>query len=336
MTKRDYYEILGVAKTAKQDEIKSAYRKLALELHPDRNPDNPEAEEKFKELSEAYEVLSNVDKRKQYDRFGHKTNGRFVDYDNDFSFNYRQNIVRKGDNIIFNLSLTLEDIYNGFSRTYRYKKNDKCGDCDGFGGHGEKDCPKCHGRGVIAVSFRIPFGGEIKQFVPCDVCDGIGKTYETQCGTCSGSGTAPKEEEVVINLPKGVVAGMTFSRQGMGNYIRHGSAGDLLIIVNEANHNKFLRRGDNLHMNLKLNYPQFVLGDKVEIDTIEGKKIKVTIPEHTNVGANLKVAGKGMVSYDNNDRRGDLIIELDIEIPKKLTQKAKELVENLREELKKD
>ena len=331
MKKRDYYEILGVNKKSSYDEIKKAYRKLALEYHPDKNPNNPEAEEKFKEVAEAYEVLSDPDKKRNYDTYGHSTNGNYVNYERDFGFRHR-NTVKFGDNIVFNMRLSLEDIFNGVNKQYKYTRKSSCDDCGGKGGHDEKTCPKCNGNGAVGQTIETPFGF-IKQVFQCDLCDGMGFTYNTECSTCRGNGVVDKEEVVSIELPLGVRSGMIYSIGEMGHAIRGGRSGDLHVNISEIPHKIFIREGNNLRKKLKLSYPQFVLGDKVDVETIDGSNIRVTIPEYSDVGSNLKVKNKGLPQY-NTDDRGDLILELEIDMPKSVDGETKKIIEKLNKKLK--
>jgi molecular chaperone DnaJ len=329
MAKKDYYEILGVKKDASSDEIKKAYRTLAKEWHPDKNQGNKEAEEKFKEISEAYEHLSDKDKKAKYDRFGHSSNGGYRE--NPFAEHFRnaKRQVRVGENMTLVLKLTLEEIYNGVKKRYKYKRTQSCGGCNGHGGTGTHDCKTCGGSGVVIKVMNTPFG-YIQQSFSCNACDGVGTTYEVKCDTCSGSGVNEVEETIEIDVPHGVFNGMTFVMQGKGHAVRSGQTGDLHINVMELQHKIFARLNNDLKMNLKLSYPQLVLGDKVEIDTIDGGKIRVNIPPLSDVGTNLKIQNKGLKPYEA-ESRGDLIINLTIEMPKILSDSEKELLEKLKD-----
>lgn len=321
MSRKDYYKILNVAKDATVDDIKKSYRELAKKYHPDKNPNNTEAEEKFKEISEAYEVLSDADKRKKYDN-----NDRFSGFD--FSGMRGNRAIRVGENIRLNIKLTLEEIFSGVKKTYRYKRNDFCSSCDGHGGKDVDVCKTCNGTGAVMQVFNTPIG-QVRQAFDCPHCSGIGETYKTKCGDCNGSGVKSIEDTIEIDIPSGVFDGATFAVGGKGHAIRSGRHGDLYCVVNEIPHHKFVRDGNNLKTNLKLSYPQLVLGDKVEIETIEGGKIRVNIPEHSQVDTNLKVVGKGMTEFKNNNR-GDLIINIGVNIPKKIDEETKELLEKLK------
>ena len=330
MSKKDYYEVLGVKKNASDDEIKKAYRNLAKQYHPDKNPDDKEAEEKFKEASEAYEYLSDNEKRSNYDRFGHNTRGRTSrnPFDDFFRGRQREKPQRVGANLSLTLKLTLEEIYHGTKKTCKYNRNVSCVDCEGKGGSGVKECSECNGTGTIIQTLNTPVG-VFQQQSTCYVCNGEGSTYNESCQTCSGSGVQSTEETIDIDVPHGVFNGMTFVMGGKGHAIKNGQSGNLLVNVIELKHEIFARYNDELNMVLKLSYPQLVLGDKVEIPTIEGGRIRVTIPPYSEVGGKLKIQGKGLKPY-KQETRGDMIIELGIEIPKSITNEEKEILEKLK------
>jgi molecular chaperone DnaJ len=338
MKKRDYYEILGLKKGATSDEIKKKYRKLAKELHPDVNPDNKSAEESFKEVSEAYEILSDADKKQNYDQFGHdgaKNSGR-----NPFGFNphdifgaFQHPVERFGENMSLLVKLTLEEIYTGTTKKYKYARNAMCGGCHGHGGTDIDDCDTCGGSGVINRIYNTPMG-MMQQTAHCSVCNGSGKTYVKECGVCHGNGTTAVEETIDVKLPSGVLEGMSFVMSGKGQGIKSGKNGDLIIKIMETPHKTFVRSNNDLKMTIKLSYPQLILGDKVEIDTIEGGKIRVTIPEYSDVGTSLRVQNKGMKGM-NNDLRVDIVINLGVDIPKEVDDETKSLLIDLKEKLQK-
>jgi molecular chaperone DnaJ len=325
MSKGDYYEILGVKREASIDEIKKAYRRLAKELHPDVNPDNKEAEERFKEVSEAYEHLSDQTKRAKYDQFGHNVgSGRHSSrYEHVMR---RQPVV--GETMSLLLKLTLEEIYSGVKKHYKYKRNDKCDTCSGIGGTDIQNCGTCGGNGVVASQINTPFGN-FTQVLPCNACGGNGTTYKIECKTCKGSGVKSVEETINVDIPSGVQEGMTFVMAGKGHAVKGGECGDLHINIMELPHKQYSRSGSDLKMNLKLSYSQLVLGDKVDIDTIDGGKIRITVPEYSDVGTNLKVQNKGLKPY-NKDTRGDIIITLGISIPKEINETMKDLLTKLK------
>lgn len=332
--KKDYYDILGLTKSASDADIKKAYRQLAKEFHPDKNPNNKEAEDKFKEISEAYEVLGNEEKRNRYDNYGHNNNSRFEDFFNQ-AFNMRRGKpIRQGGHLSVNVAVTLEEIYTGITRKYKYKKNESCVDCDGHGGHDILECPMCNGSGQTVRVTQTPVGF-MQEISKCTTCDGVGTTYKTACKTCNGSGLETVEVEVDVIVPSGAEHGTFFVMAGRGNAIRSGVSGDLYIKIHELSNKVFTRMGNDLRMNLKLSYPQLVLGDKVEITTIDGNKIRVTIPSHSEVGSNLKVKTKGMKIL-HSENTGDLYIVLDVKIPKTVTEEEIQLLEKLEEILNKE
>lgn len=334
MNKRDYYEVLGLTKKASANEIKKAYRKLAKELHPDVNPDDKEAEDKFKEVSEAYEHLSDETKKAKYDRFGHNAD-RFgsagVNMDEvfkGFSHIFDQP-VRKGQNLRVNIKLTLEEVYSGAKKNYKYTRDVKCTDCNGHGGHHVHDCEVCSGAGQVIRQIRTGFG-IMQQQMPCHACHGIGLKYTTECNTCKGSGLKKEQEIAELELPTGLDETMEFAIREKGNAIKSGSYGDLYCSFTILPHKTFVRNGNDLKMKLKLPYHQLVLGDKVDIETIEGSKIRITIKELSDAETILKIAGKGLKPY-GKETRGDLIITLGLLVPKDMDDKTKEAVMKLKE-----
>jgi molecular chaperone DnaJ len=338
MSKRDYYEVLGLSKTATADEIKKAYRKLAKEFHPDKNAGDKEAEEKFKEISEAYEHLSDENKKAKYDRFGHsggndtgfnpfRTRNPFSGF-NPFGNDFTQT-QRVGANMSLLLKLSLEEIFNGVKKTYKYTRNVSCHTCEGHGGTDVHECSTCNGSGSVTQVYNTPIG-YVQQQSTCTICDGVGKTYKTKCNTCNGSGLEKKEETIEVEVPAGVQEGMTFVMSGKGHGVKSGIEGDLHIKVMELPHSVFTRNGADLKMNLKLSYPQLVLGDKVEIETIENSKIRISVPEGSDVGSNLRIPNKGTKIY-GKEGRGDLIINLGVDIPKKPSDKLKSAIIDLKE-----
>ena len=337
MNKRDYYEVLGVTKKASENEIKKAYRKLAKELHPDVNPNNKEAEDKFKEVSEAYEHLSDKDKKAHYDQFGHQQQGGrrggFNMHDmgevfRGFSHIFNQP-TRRGQNLRVNIKLTLEEVYAGVKKSYKYLRDVSCTTCDGHGGHDVHDCEICGGAGQVIRQIKTPIG-VMQQQMPCHGCHGIGLKYTTECNTCKGSGLKKEEEVAELELPTGIDETMEFSIAGKGNGIKSGIEGDLLCSFTILPHKVFVRNGNDLRMKLKLQYHQLVLGGKVDIETIEGTKIRIKINEFSDAETILKIAGKGLKHY-GKETRGDLIVTLGLLVPKDMSDDAKELVIKLKE-----
>lgn len=331
MAKRDYYDILGLTKTASNDEIKKAYRKLAKDFHPDKNPGDSSAEEKFKEISEAYEHLSDPTKKATYDQYGHNQ-GRFNNRGGfgDFGFGgYDEPQIRYGKSKNLLIKLTLEEIYTGTVKKFKYKRTDKCDDCHGHGGTDIDDCGVCNGSGVIFRGINTPIGF-MKQSFTCPSCQGIGKTYKKACNTCNQTGLKTVDEVVEVEIPTGVQEGMAFVMNGKGDAIKSGECGDLIIKLMELPHDVFVRNGNDLKMNLKISYPQIVLGDKIEIDTIDGKKIRIDVPKFSDVGSNLRVPTKGM-KFFRADGVGDLIITLNVDVPKEIDEETEEILKKLQE-----
>jgi molecular chaperone DnaJ len=335
MSKRDYYEVLEVPKTATQDEIKKAYRKKALAHHPDKGGD----ENIFKEIAEAYEILSDDEKRKQYDIHGHNIPRQgpsgnpfdmFQDFFNRSGFNpfARNSTPRNGANLNLTVKLTLEEIFNGVNKKFKYKRNTHCSNCSGKGGTGSKSCNTCNGSGIITQIINTPIG-QIHNSSQCNVCNGEGFTYENICNICNGGGVVSIDEIVDVTIPSGVVENMTLALSNKGHAVKNGGVGDLIMAILEVPNDKFVRSNNDLKINIKLTYPQLILGDKVEIPTIEGGKIRIQIPEYSKVGDTLKIPEKGMKQLNTNNR-GDMLINLDLYIPNKITDEERHLIEELK------
>lgn len=335
--KKDYYKSLELSTEDKKlngDEfktkVKNNYRRLCKQYHPDKNPNNKEAEEIFKEISEAYSVLSDEEKRTKYDRYG-RIDNRQQHYEDIFShFGGMTKQHKVGEDMTLVIKLTLEEIFTGTKKKYKYSRNDKCGVCNGHGGTNSFTCETCNGHGSIVTSFNTPMG-QFSQIISCQSCGGVGVKYENECETCKGNGVKKIEETIELDIPHGVVEGMVFIMVGKGQAIKGGETGDLHVRVMETSHKVFTRIGSgDLKMNLKLSYSQLVLGDKIDIETIDGNKIRVTIPEYSDVGNNLRIQNKGLKIY-GKDVRGDLTITLGIDIPKQINEKTKKILEKLKE-----
>jgi len=324
--KRDYYKVLGVDRSASDKEIKKAYRKLAKQYHPDKNPDDTESEAKFKECAEAYDILSNSEKKSEYDQFGH---GRPMG-SRGFSGRERRQSMRvyRGQNLRLTISLSLEDIFNGITKKLKYNRMMTCDPCSGHGGTGSKTCGTCKGHGMVIQNIQTPFG-LIQSSSTCPTCDGERTTVETKCTICNGQGITQQETMVDIDIPYSLREGEGLSMSQMGHGVKNGNYGDLHIIVTEDRHKEYTRDGNNLRVITKLDYHDLVLGTKVDVNTIEGKTIRVTIPEFSKVGDNLRVQSKGM-KLPKSKTRGDMIIELDIDMPKEISDEEKDLLENLK------
>ncbi len=361
MAKRDYYEILGVAKDADEAAIKKAYRKVALQYHPDRNPDNKDAEDKFKEAAEAYEVLSDAQKRARYDRYGHAGvdgnagggfGGRggmtmediFANFGNVFddgrnpfeSFfgggsSTTANRGQRGTNLRIKVGLTLEEIATGVTKRIKVKKLVICGTCNGSGAKDKnavQTCTTCRGSGYVR-QVRNTFLGQMQTTTTCPTCNGSGQIVTASCATCKGDGRVHGEEMIDIEIPAGVEEGMQLSMRGKGNVgLRGGPEGDLLISIEEKPHEELQRDGMNLVYDLYLNFADAALGTSAEVPTIEGK-VKIKIPAGTQSGKILRLKGKGMPSVQSYGR-GDQLIYVNVWTPKKVNDQEKALLEQLK------
>lgn len=324
MSKRDYYEVLGVARNASADDIKKAYRDLAKQYHPDKTVGDKVAEEKFKEVAEAYEILSSPEKKSRFDQLGHTGRNTSHSYEHRY-----ERPLRKGRNMSILIKLTLEEVYNGVKKTFKYKRDETCVDCSGHGGTKSTVCSLCRGGGILVEIINTPIA-QFRSASTCHNCDGSGETYEDICVGCAGAGVKSVEETISFDIPSGVQEGLTYVMEDKGFAIRNGVAGDLHLKIMVLPHKDFIRSGDDLKTNLKLTYTQLVLGDKVELDTIDGGRIRIKVPEHSQVGSNLKIGKKGLKSLDR-DHRGELIITLEIDIPTNITDEERELIEKLKE-----
>lgn len=353
MSKRDYYEILGVSKGASEDEIKKAYRKLAIKYHPDKNPDDKGAEEKFKEAAEAYEVLSTPEKRQRYDQFGHAgvgggaAGGGFGGMNMDDIFSQFGDIfggafggfggggsrgrrVNRGTNLRVKVKLTLSDIANGVEKKLKVNKHVSCKTCSGSGAkNGNYDtCRQCNGSGV-QTRVQQTILGAMQTQTTCSYCNGEGRIIRDKCSTCHGDGVVREEEVITVNIPAGVSDGMQLSMQGKGNAApRGGINGDLLIVVEEEDHPLLKREGNHLLYQLYLSFPDAALGTNVEIPTIDAKA-KIKIDAGTQSGKVLRLKGKGLPDV-NSYSRGDLLVEISVFTPTHLSADEKKAIELLR------
>ena len=333
MSKQDYYSVLGINRNSDQATIKKAYRKLAKEKHPDSGGN----EEEFKEINEAYETLGDEKKKLNYDTYGHSKpnqnnfNGNFKDMFNSFGFgsNPRNKPMnKKGSDLRLNIKVSLEEIFEGSVKGIKYNRHSACMSCNSVGGSEPVRCVRCNGQGMVNEEIRTPFG-IMQNLISCQLCQGEGQIYKNKCISCNGNGIINKEETIDVKIPTGVQDGMSMVFQGMGQAIKNGTSGSLIVNFNEIPNKKYVRIGNDLRFTLKLPYYTLVLGGETNVETIEGTKIKIKIPELNNIGDTLRVSGKGM-KIMNSESRGDLMINLDIDMPKELSDTDKELLEKMK------
>lgn len=354
-TKRDYYDVLGVSRNATAEEIKKAYRRTAIKYHPDKNPGDKEAEEKFKEAAEAYEVLSDPEKRARYDRFGHQgVNGGFGGggfsvedifanfgdiFENspfsDFfgsSSSGRRSARRKGTNLRIKLKLTLKEIATGVEKKIKVRRQVACKSCNGTGaknGTSFVHCNTCNGTGQVKKVVHTMLGQMVSAST-CYACGGEGKIISERCGICGGDGTTLEEEIIPIKIPAGVEDGMQLQMSGKGNFPpRGGVPGDLLIVIEEEEDPVLKREGINVHYDLYISFVDAALGTSVEVPTIDGKA-KIDIAPGTQSGKVLRLRGKGIKEL-NGHGSGDQLVHINIWTPKNLTREERNLLEKLRD-----
>ena len=358
--KRDYYEVLGVERNADADTIKKAYRKAAIKYHPDKNPGDKEAEEKFKEAAEAYDVLSNDDKRARYDRFGHAGMGGaaggsgfsgfsgggfsmediFEQFGDIFGGAFgggfgggrsqRSRTVNRGSDIRITVKLSLQEIADGVTKKLKINKTVACEQC---GGSGAKDsssyttCTQCNGSGYV-ITVQNSFFGRMQTQSVCPTCGGQGRIIKEKCSKCGGEGTERGQEVIEVKIPAGVSDGMMLTVRGKGNAARHGGvSGDLLVVIEEEHSPELIRDGNDLIHNLNITVTTALLGGEVEVPTIDGKA-RIKIAPGTHAGKVLRLRGKGLPDV-NGYGRGDIMVVVDITIPDELTKEERKLVEQL-------
>lgn len=361
MSKRDYYEVLGVSKSASAEEIKKAYRKVAMQFHPDRNPGNKEAEEKFKEAAEAYEILSDQDKRAQYDRFGHSafSNGggrsqgggagmNMEDIFSQFGDIFGEDMFgsffggtrtrgkkgggTRGSNLRIKLKMSYEDIAKGASKTVKVKKHVPCKECSGSGAKDKssvQNCTTCNGSGQVRKVSNT-FLGQMQTVTTCPTCNGEGTTIANKCPKCKGEGREYGEETVSIDIPAGVQEGMQLNVSGRGNAgERGGPPGDLIVLIEEEPHPQLQREGLNVAFELHISFPDAVFGTQAEVPTIDGKA-RIKIPAGTQSGKVFRLKGKGFPSVQSYDR-GDQLIHVSVWTPQNVSSDEKAMLEKMQD-----
>ena len=366
MAKRDYYEVLGLQKGASAEEIKKAYRKLAVKYHPDKNPGNKEAEEKFKEAAEAYSVLSDADKKARYDQFGHAGvegagpdfsggfgnlndilndlfgggfggfsgfGGGFGGFGGGFGGGQRQQRVHRGRDIRVRVKLTLEEIAQGVEKEISIEKSVPCPDCGGRGAKNSSDiktCPACNGTGQVQRVVNS-FLGQTVTYSTCQQCGGEGKIISNPCRTCNGTGLVRQRETIKVKIPAGVEAGMQLTIQGEGHAAKNnGINGDLLVVIEEQAHKDLKREGNNLFYTKIISITDAILGAEVEIPCLDGP-CKIKVEPGTQSGTVIRLRNKGLPTVNGYGGVGDMYVKIAVWIPKKLNKDEKEIVETLRE-----
>ena len=362
-SKRDYYEVLGVGKDASADEIKKAYRKLAVKYHPDKNPGDKEAEEKFKEAAEAYSILSDPDKKARYDQFGHAgVEGAGPDFSGGFgnlndilneifgsafgggfgggfggfggfgSGQRQQQRVYRGRDIRVRVKLTLEEIAKGVEKEITIEKSVPCTDCNGKGARNSSDiktCPACNGTGQVQRVVNS-FLGQTISYSTCQQCGGEGKIISNPCKSCGGTGLVRKRETIKVRIPAGVEAGMQLTLQGQGHAAKNnGINGDLLVVIEEVEHKDLKREGNNLFYTKIISLPEAILGGEVEIPGIDGT-YKIKVDPGTQSGTVVKLKGRGLPTVNGYGGTGDLYVKIAVWIPRKLEKEDKAVIESLR------
>jgi molecular chaperone DnaJ len=359
MSKRDYYEVLGVSRDSSPEEIKKAYRKKAIKYHPDKNPDNKEAEDKFKEAAEAYEILSEPQKKQRYDQFGHAgmggSQGGFGGHDmsmddifsmfgdifggggggfggfGGFGQSGRSQRVNRGSNLRVKVKLSLKEIAYGADKKIKVKKYVSCDTCSGTGAKGQSGfstCSTCNGSGQV-TRISNTFLGQMQTASACPSCGGEGKIISDKCTSCHGEGIVKGEEVLTLKIPAGVAEGMQLSVSGKGNAARRGGIpGDLLVVIYEEQHPELIRDENDLVYSLFMSFPELALGTTAEIPTIEGK-VKVKIESGTQPQKILRLRGKGLPDV-NGYGRGDLLVKIHVWIPKKLSAEEKKILESIK------
>lgn len=354
--KQDYYELLGVSRTSTQEEMKKAYRKLAMKYHPDRNPGDKDAEAKFKEISEAYDVLKDDQKRAAYDRFGHQAfesgmGGGAHPGAQGFGFDFSDileemfagmggarrsaEVSLRGSDIRYNAEITLEEAFNGANPRFKYMTALACDTCHGTGGEGGASsvtCKSCQGRGKVRTQ-----QGFFTIERPCQTCQGIGQVVEKPCKVCQGTGRTRREKNLEVKIPAGVEDGTRIRVAGAGEAgLRGGETGDLYVFVSIKPHRFFQRHGADIHCRIPIAMTTAALGGEIEVPTIDGTRTKLKIPEGTQGGHQFRLRGKGMTVMRRTGSRGDMYVVVLVETPMNLTKRQQELLKEFESDNKQE
>lgn len=351
LAKRDYYEVLGISKTCTEEEIKIAYRRKAKECHPDLHPDDKEAEVRFSEVNEAYEVLVDGDKRARYDQFGHEGvnmggggfGGGFGGFDSIFDTFFGgggmgsrrgRSGPERGADLRYDMSITFEEAAFGAQKEFKFQRNENCGECEGSGakkGTSAKQCATCHGTGTVRMTTNSLFGQVVTQR-PCTTCNGEGQIIEEKCPKCGGGGHVRAARTATINIPAGIDNGQVMTMSGQGEPgLRGGPAGDLYVYITVKPHKLFKRDGFNLYCEIPLTITQAALGGEIEIPTLEAP-IAYDIPEGTQPGEEIRLRGKGIQQLRGGGK-GDLYVTVRVDVPRKLGEKQKELLRSFEDSM---
>lgn len=358
MAKKDYYETLGISKDADANEIKSAFRKLAKQYHPDLNPDNKEAETKFKEINEAYEVLSDPEKKAKYDQFGHAAFDQNAGFGGGAGFNDFGDIFgdifgdlfggggfsgtnqrartgpKAGSDLKIKLDINFEEAAFGTKKEIKINRIEKCHVCDGSGakkGTSKKTCPTCNGTGTVRTVQRTPLG-QFASTKICSTCNGTGEIVEEPCTACGGTGKEKKSRKLTINIPAGVDTGSVIPLRGEGNHgERGGPAGDLYVYINVRPHEIFERDGNDVWCEIPISFAKAAMGGSIQVPTIEGK-VKYEVPEGTQTGTVFRLKNKGIKNL-RGVGKGDQYVRVKIEVPKRLTEKQRSMLEEFAKEM---